>query len=169
MTVTDQPRPGGPGDDVGDPGDDAGDPNDALDVDGARRHVLGAHADLLGTTLDCAAAVASGFDETVDGAPATGDSRLARDGLRTVLDRSGVVDGLAAALPGIVDAAGATMGASPVPAPPYVAVTSSGPVARATLGPRRLVVRIDAYEPVDGAFVWREPTAKRALGVRVRG
>ena len=143
-------------------------PKPTLDPDPARDRLLDAHRDLVSTTLDCAAAVAAGFEETVGDAPATRDSRAARAGLRAALDRAGALDGSAAAIPDLVDAAGGTLRASPVPAPPYVAVTADGPVLRATIDGERLVARIAVYEVVDGAFVWREPSPETAVRVDVR-
>lgn len=139
-----------------------------LDADAARQHLLDAHADLIATALDCAAAVAANFEDAVNGSPATRDSRVVRSDLRTALDRAGVLDEFAGALPDVVDAAGGTMRASPVPAPPHLAVTSGGPVARATLGDRRLVVRVDVYTAIDGAFVWRDPSPDAAVSVAIR-
>lgn len=143
-------------------------PDSTLDPDAARDRLLAAHSAVVETTLDCAAAVATGFEETVETAPATRDSRAARAGLRATLERAGVLESLADVLPELVDAAGGTLRASPVPAPPYVAVTADGPVLRATVGDVRLVARIAVYEVVDGAFVWREPSPETAVCVAVR-
>lgn len=139
-----------------------------LDADAAREHLRSEHRDLLATTLDSAAAVAAGFETTVDGDPATRESSGVRENLRTALDRAGALDAFPAALAGAVDAAGATIPAPPVAAPPYVAVTSTGPVLRATLGDARLVVRVAVFEVVDGAFVWRDPSLADASSVTVK-
>lgn len=139
-----------------------------LDADAASDRLLAAHAATLDRALGCAEAVAAGFEGAVDGDPATTDSRAVRANLRTAFDRAGLPDAFAALLPDVVAAAGATMGAPPVAAPPYVAVTSRGPVLRATLDDARLVVRITTFDVVDGAFVWRDPSAESALSVEVR-
>jgi hypothetical protein len=68
--------------------------------------------------------------------------------LRATLEASGVLDQLPRLLVDVVDAAGFELTAPPVPAPPYVVVTSRGPVLRATIDPGRLVIRFDAFEIV---------------------
>lgn len=143
-------------------------PASTLDPDAARDRLLDAHYEPVAATVDCAAAVATAFEETVEGAPATRDSRDARSGLDATLDRAGVLEALADAIPDLVDAAGGTLRASPVPAPPYVAVTADGPVLRATVDDERLVARIVVYEVVDGSFVWRDPAPETAVRVSVR-
>ncbi|WP_418281421.1 hypothetical protein [Halorubrum sp. DTA98] len=139
-----------------------------LDPDAAREHLLDAHGDLVATTLDCAAAVAADFEDVVGGDPATRESRAVRSALRATLDRAGVLDEFAAALSDLVDAAGGVLSVSPVPAPPYVAITADGPVLRATVDEQRLVARIAVYEVVDGAFVWRDPSPETAVRVEIR-
>jgi len=104
---------------------------------------------------------------TADGNPATRDSAAVRDRLRAALDRAGVLDALDAALADAVAAAGGELSAEPVPAPPYLAVTSTGPVLRATLDAGRLVVRIEAFDVADGAVAWRDPSPADALSVEV--
>ncbi|WP_058365160.1 hypothetical protein [Haloparvum sedimenti] len=138
-----------------------------LDPDAARERLLTAHGDLLATTLDCADAVAAGFETTVDGRPATRDSTAIRGPLRAALDRAGALDRFPDALMEAVSVAGGDLTAPPVAAPPYVVVTSTGPVLRATLGGRRLVVRVEAFAVVDGAFVRTAGTAGEALSVSV--
>lgn len=138
----------------------------------ARKHLLAAHAETLEAVLDAADAVATGDPEgtgqatgaaTDDaGSGAAGwlrldDGRLAtadRDALvpvfRAVLDDQGLIAKLPELLATAVDAAGYDLPATPVPAPPYVAITSTGPVLRATVAEGRLVVRIDCFEVVRG-------------------
>lgn len=142
-------------------------PASPLDPDAARERLLTAHGDLLAATLDCADAVAAGFETTVDGRPATRDSTGVRGPLRAALDRAGALDRFPDALVDAVAAAGGELSAPPVAAPPYVVVTSTGPVLRATLGGRRLVVRVEAFAVVDGAFVRTATTPAAALSVSV--
>ena len=92
-----------------------------------RAHLLDAHTDLLDAVLACADVVADSWD---------GDATP---------DRAGVLDRLPAVLAEAVDALGAELPAQPVAAPPYVAITSVGPVLRATLDAGRLVVTIHAF------------------------
>lgn len=138
-----------------------------LDADAARDRLLTAHAETVDATLDCAEAVSAAFETVVDGNPATGDSRALRANFRAAMERAGLVEELAGLLPDLVDAAGETMAAPPVASPPYVAVTSTGPVLRATLDEKRLVVRIEAFAVEDGLFVWNDPTREEAVRVEV--
>ncbi|MFB6234947.1 MAG: hypothetical protein ABEH81_06840 [Halopenitus sp.] len=138
-----------------------------LDVAAARDRLLAEHAELLATVLDCAEAVAADFETTVDGAPATRDSRSIRDPLQATLERAGVLEQLPAALVDAVQAAGASMPAKPVAAPPYVVVTSTGPTLRATLDGTRLIVRVEVFAVEDSAFVRRNTSPAEALSVSV--
>ncbi|GAB6880529.1 hypothetical protein JCM17823_28030 [Halorubrum gandharaense] len=139
-----------------------------LDADAARDRLLTAHRETVDATLDCADAVSAAFETTVDGDPATENSREMRANLRAAMERAGLLNALAELLPDVVDAAGATMGAPPVAAPPYVTVTSTGPVLRATVGEERLVVRIEAFAVEDGLFIRRTPSLASVVSVAVK-
>ena len=106
-----------------------------------RSYLLTEHRAVLDTASDCADAVAAGWD---------GESTTDRDAvtgpLEATLRRSGVLKQLPAVLAGAVDAAGYGLRAQPVPAPPYVVVTSTGPVLRATVSDGRLVVSLRLFE-----------------------
>lgn len=106
-----------------------------------RAYLLDEHADLVGTVLDCADAVAAGWD----GAATTDRERVVPP-LRAALERAGLLDRLPAVLDGCVAAAGYELPARPVAAPPYVVVASRGPVLRATLSDGRLVVTVRAFD-----------------------
>ncbi|WP_049902697.1 hypothetical protein [Halococcus agarilyticus] len=112
-----------------------------------REHLLTTHADLLDTVLVCADVVADSWDGDT-----TPDRAAVVDPFERRLDRAGVLDRLPAMLAGAIDALGAELTAEPVAAPPYVAITSVGPVLRATLDSERLVVTIHAFA------VERDPT-----------
>ncbi|WP_207589251.1 hypothetical protein [Halomontanus rarus] len=71
--------------------------------------------------------------------------------LRDCLESSGILTRLPLVLSDAVDATGYEMAATPVSAPPYVVVTSRGPVLRATIDPGRLVIRFDAFEVCSGS------------------
>lgn len=141
----------------------------------AREHLLAVHAETIKAVLDAADAVATGDPErrgvgtgndaggaAKSGAGAAGwirldDGRLAtaeRNALvpvlSAVLDDRGILGELPTLLAAAVDAAGYDLPAPPVAAPPYVAVTSTGPVLRGTVEDGRLVVRIDCFEVVRG-------------------
>lgn len=106
-----------------------------------RSYLLAEHRTVLDTASDCADAVAAGWD---------GESTTDRDAvtgpLEATLRRSGVLGQLPAVLAGAVDAAGYQLRAEPVAAPPYVVVTSTGPVLRATVSDGRLVVSLRLFE-----------------------
>lgn len=150
----------------------------------AKEHLLETRTATLEAVLDAADTVATGDPTGSDdptGAAAAGtpdatassgaagwlrldDGRLAtpdRDALvpvfRAVLDERGILGGLPELLAEAVEAAGYDLPATPVPAPPYVAVTSTGPVLRATVEDGRLVVRIDCFEVVRGVDGAGEP------------
>ncbi len=114
----------------------------------AREYVETEHAALLAAVESCADAVADSWD-----GPRTTDASAVYDRLAACLDEHGVRDALPGVLAGAVDAAGGSLRAEPVPAPPYVVVTSRGPLLRATLDDGRLVVRINAFRVTDdGAY-----------------
>lgn len=106
----------------------------------ARRHLLDAHRTELAGVLDCADAVAASWD-----GDAVHDRDQVVEPLRAALDREGVVPRFPDMLRGAVEAAGRDLRGQPVAAPPYVAVTSRGPVLRATTDDGRLVVTVVAF------------------------
>jgi hypothetical protein len=78
------------------------------------------------------------------------DGRALADALETALADRGLTGRLPGVLSGAVEAADLTLAAEPVAAPPYVAVTSRGPVLRATTDAGRLVVTLVAFTVEDG-------------------
>jgi hypothetical protein len=111
------------------------------ETDAVRGYLLAEHEDLLRVAGDCADAVAAGWD----GSSTTERSAVAGP-LEATLRRAGVLAQLPTVLAGAVDAAGGRLRAQPVSAPPYVVVTSTGPVLRATLDSGRLVVSIRLFD-----------------------
>ncbi|USZ69932.1 hypothetical protein NGM10_16140 (plasmid) [Halorussus salilacus] len=106
----------------------------------AEEYVLDAHTETVETVLRCADAVAADWD-----GPATARRAVAGP-LRRELESAGAWTRLPEVLAGAVEAAGFSLPAAPVAAPPYVAVTSRGPVLRATVSAGRLVVLLRAFE-----------------------
>lgn len=104
-----------------------------------RDRLLGAHGETLATTIERADAVAASWD-----GPATRRERVVEP-LRAMLERAGLLDRYPPMLVDAAEVLDATLSASPVAAPPYVTVTSRGPVLRATLPGGRLVVRIGVF------------------------
>ena len=105
-----------------------------------REAVLAEHRPTVERVLACADAVAS----THETPPTDGPALAAA--LEGTLSETGVRKTLPAVLVTAVAAAGGSLSAPPVAAPPYVAVTSRGPILRATLPDYRLVVSIRAFE-----------------------
>ncbi|EJN58869.1 hypothetical protein [Halogranum rubrum] len=134
-----------------------------------RSYLLTEHTDLLATASDCADAVVAGWDgkSTTDRDAVTGP-------LTATLRRSGVLDELPRVLAGAVDAAGYALRAQPVPAPPYVVVTSTGPVLRATLADGRLVISLRLFavergsEDIEQRYVRGPQAAERVVDVAFR-
>lgn len=119
-------------------------------MDAVRDHLLDDRRDWVERVLACADAVTAGWN---------GEWVAERERVvgpfQDVLERSAALDAAPAVLTECVRVAGGRLGAPPVAAPPYVVVTSRGPVLRATLADGRLVVRVDVFE------VARTPTRYR--------
>jgi|SRR5699024_1055654 len=112
-----------------------------------REYVLDSHDELLDAVLGCADEVAASWD-----GDATADRTAVVEPFERALETTGIAERLPAVLVGAVDALGESLEAEPVAAPPYVVVTSRGPVLRATLDPGRLVIAVRAFE------IERDPT-----------
>ena len=109
----------------------------------ARRRILDEHAPVLEALETHADAVAETWDDDV-----VDDRALVVTPFRASLEAAGVTAHLASVLVDAVSATGQTLSARPVPAPPYVIVTSRGPVLRATIDPGRLVIALEVFEVV---------------------
>lgn len=118
----------------------------ALDTAAARDAVREYDA-LLTTIGECADAIAATWD-----ADTVADSDRLTPLLRRALDDAGVLDALPAVLHAAVDAAGGSLDAPPVAAPPYVVVTSRGPLLRATIDDTRLLVHIDCFDITEDGY-----------------
>jgi hypothetical protein len=116
----------------------------------ARERLLGAGGETVAGVLDAADAVADDWAEQAGGRPATTDREAVVQGLQAALDQRGLLHELATLLATAVEATEYDLPARPVAAPPYVAITSTGPVLRATLPDGRLVASIDCFEVVRG-------------------
>jgi hypothetical protein len=143
----------------------------------AREQLLATHAETLQALLDAADAVATGdptgsgdatggaaegpageaadagaagWHRLEDGRLATADRETIGPVFSAVLDDRGILSELPELLTAAVEAAGYDLPARPVSAPPYVAITSTGAVLRATVADGRIVVRVDCFEVVRG-------------------
>lgn len=110
-----------------------------MNVAAVRDHLLSDRRPWVATALDCADAVAAGWD-----GEATHDREQVVPPYRAALDRAGVLDAAPVVLRECVAAAGDELAADPVAAPPYVVVTGEGVLLRATLD-RRLLVHVRAF------------------------
>lgn len=107
----------------------------SIDCDAVRAALLASHGDVLDDVL----AVADGLDDAWD------SGRELADTLRQALVAADVLERCPALLATAVDAAGATLSAEPVAAPPYVVVGATGVTCRATLPDGRLLVRVEPF------------------------
>lgn len=92
------------------------------------------------------------------------------DPLARQLDDAGLREQLLSAITTGVDATGGELPGSPVPAAPYVVVTSRGPLCRATLDDGRRVVllfELFAVERRPRTYRFRDPSPDTCLTVRL--
>jgi len=127
-----------------------------------RRRIRTDHPSIVDGIDACADAVAARWDTA-----RTTDSEAVADGLHRALAEAGVLEALSRVLADAVDATGYELRATPVPAPPYVVVTSRGPMLRATIDPGRLVIRFDVFEVVRDPAPDRPPSYRRLDGTRL--
>lgn len=131
-----------------------------------RRRVLEAHNGVVEDVVACAASVAGAWD-----GDATSERAALVDPLEQRLRETGVLADLPTVLTAAVDAAGGELSATPVAAPPYVVVTSTGPLLRATIDRGRLVVAFRTFavergtDESDVSYVHRDVTPEEALDV----
>lgn len=106
-------------------------------LESVRSRFRSAHGDVL-------AAIEASADVTVDSWPADAVAERHRvvDPFRSALAERDVLDELPAVLEDLVATVGGDLSVSPVAAPPYIVVTSTGILLRATLSRDRLVVAV---------------------------
>lgn len=108
-----------------------------------RKRIEDEHTAIVAGIDNCADQVAAPWDT----ARTTAAGQLSRS-FRNALEATGVLEQLPLVLADVIDATGYELPAQPVAAPPYVVVTSRGPILRATIDPGRLVIRFDGFEVV---------------------
>lgn len=130
----------------------------SLPADVARERVLNRHGAVVDGIDACADAISS---------PWTDESTAVRGAVtepfRACLETTGLLARLPSVLEDAVEATGHGLAAPPVAAPPYVVVTSRGPILRATIDPGRLVLRFEAFDVVRES----EPRYRRLEETRV--
>ena len=104
-----------------------------------RDRLLADHAETLAATIDCADAV---FDSLYGTAPRR---EVVVEPLTALLERVGALEQYPAMLASAAAALDESLPTSPVAAPPYVTITGTGPVLRASLPSGRLVVRLAVF------------------------
>ena len=115
--------------------------DETLDPDAAREHLLTGRREVVEATVACASAVAAPWPPE-----GTTDREQVIEPLRAVLSEAGLLGVYPSVLAECVAASGGELRAEPVAAPPYVTVTSRGPVLRATLDGGRLVVTLVIFD-----------------------
>ncbi|WP_331236454.1 hypothetical protein [Natronorarus salvus] len=133
------------------------------DADLVRTKLLSEHDDLLRTTAECADRVAAMWDGAY-----VEDRIEVVPPLSTRLSETGVTDRLPVVLSDAVSVLDESLPAPPVPAPPYVTVTSVGPVLRATLSGSRLVLTIRVFTVDGGRYRRAEEPIEETLRVEFR-
>ncbi|OVE86227.1 hypothetical protein [Natronolimnobius baerhuensis] len=128
----------------------------------ARQRIQTAHRPTIAAINDCAIQVAAPWDTA-----RTTNPDAVVGPFRDALEERGLLETLASLLVDVVEALDYECQGSPVPAPPYVIVTSRGPMVRATIDPGRLVIRFDAFEVLRDSDPERSPTYHRCDGVTV--
>lgn len=106
----------------------------------ARRHIVETYPELCVQIDRCADSVVDGWDRA-----RVTDPAAVTDPFECCLEAGGINDRLVTVLTTTAETLGYELPATPVPAPPYVIVTSRGPVLRASLPVGRLVVGFDAF------------------------
>jgi hypothetical protein len=135
-------------------------------VQQVHQQVLAEHRETVAGVVDAGAAVAS----AVERRPVTDGDRLRRP-LEALLRERGLTAQLLGLLTTGADALDAEIAAEPVPGPPYLVITSRGPLCRGILtDDRRLVVElavfaVERHRPV---YRFRDPTAEECLQLSLR-
>ncbi len=106
----------------------------------ARRRLLADHDDTVAGVIDAADEV-----DARAGTESLTESSAVTEPLSAALARRDLPERLLDALADAVDAVGESLPHDPVPEPPYLTVTSRGPVLRATLPEGRLVVVVRVF------------------------
>ncbi|WP_254529788.1 hypothetical protein [Natrinema gelatinilyticum] len=128
----------------------------------ARRRIQAEHESVVDGIGACADAIVEPWDTA-----RTTNREAVVGGLHRSLEETGIHGSLPDVLADVVSATGFELQACPVPAPPYVVVTSRGPILRATIDPGRLVIRFDAFDVVRGSHSDRRPAYRRRDDVRL--
>lgn len=105
-----------------------------------RVRLLDEHRPVLQRALDCADAVAAGWDGN-----STEDRAAVADPYKMTLQEAGLLESLLGALIEAMEFAGERLAAQPVADVPYVAVTAEGVILRGPTPEGRIVVTLQAF------------------------
>lgn len=111
------------------------------DADAIEQWIRTEHPDLLDATAAAAASVTATWPRCW-----TSESGMLVARLQAELAESGLLEAYAALLASLRDRLDLGHGPAIVPSPPYVVVTSRGPILRLTTADGRIVVRFDLFE-----------------------
>lgn len=109
------------------------------DTDRARDRILADHAMALAATVEAAEVVV----DSRNGAAIRRED--VAEPLKAVLKQMGIVEQYPAMLASAAETLDESLPAPPVAAPPYVTITGTGPVLRASLSSGRLVIRLAVF------------------------
>lgn len=135
-------------------------------TDQAEQAVLSRHRDTIEASIEIARQVTATWPgDTVQ------DSAQVVAPLDDYLDAASLLPSLLDLLPTVVDTLDGKLQGSPVPAPPYLVVTSRGPLCRGTLTDgRRVIVRLDLFAVSRRPRKYRfpDPSPSACLTVEIR-
>ena len=103
------------------------------------------HAETIEIMNRCADSITLGWQTDADGVLFTTKKEKITQQLPIVFDRAGIHTQLRTMLVDLVDTLGEPLSVTPVAAPPYVVVGSTGPIIRAALSIGRLVVTFQLF------------------------
>jgi hypothetical protein len=134
------------------------------DTDRVRDRILADHAMALAATVEAAEVVANSRN-----GPAIHREEVVEP-LTAVLERVGVIEQYPEIITTAVDTLGESLPASLVVGPPYVTITATGPVLRASLPSGRLVIRLAVFtvERNPKRYVRRGETPEEILEIERR-
>jgi len=131
-----------------------------------RELLVAGHRETLGSVIAAGATVAEGW-----ATDAVGSAAEVREPLAGAISRRNLGPALLSILGAGATALDAEIAGEPVPAPPYLVVTSTGPICRATLADGRRLVLAFVLFGVDRRprrYQFLDPTPAELLDVRLR-
>jgi hypothetical protein len=135
-------------------------------VEKARQQILSEHSETVTAVIETAERVATAIDDWP-----VFDPKQIRLPLERLLEDRGLLEPLLGVLQTSASALDAEIRGQPVASPPYLAVTSTGVVCRATLSDgRRLVVELMLFEVETRPrrYQFLAPTVQECLQIQIR-